>query len=282
MEIYSGVFVIKLEDEVAQDWYENKKIKISDLEIDDSELFQNTGIVLKVGNKKEHAIVKGKYIVKKPYPIAHGVKPKNSEQEMAMTMLLDDAIKLKMITGKEGTGKNYITAACMLELLLNQKRFDKLVLTRTTDEVGKSLGLFPGTAEEKFANHTQSFKYTFKSIMGDEGTYLEAMMEKKTIEYIPVQLMRGISFPPRTLIWADEIAGLSPYELRMLGTRLGEDCCLVLTGSFEQIDRKAKAETTGLYKLVSSKKIKNSPLASHIELLKNERSAISKLISDVL
>jgi PhoH-like ATPase len=198
-------------------------------------------------------------------------------------MLLDTSIELKIITGKEGTGKNIITAACCLELLLEKRYYKRLILTRTTDEVGKSLGLFPGTSEEKFANHTSSFKYTFKSLMGEEESgYLDLLMNKNIIEYIPIQLMRGISFPEGTLVWADEIAGLSPYELRMLGTRLGNNCALILTGSFEQIDRKVKKEEVGLWKLIYDERIKNSKLTAQIELLKNERSELSNLISEVL
>ena len=281
MEVYSGVAVAEMKPEDWQEWHEHGKIKIDKLG-DKKDFPSNMGVVLKGEGAKDHGIIKGSFIKKFQYPIAYGIKPKNTEQTLAMTMLLDDDIKLKMVTGKEGTGKNYITAACVLELLFNSKKYNKLVLTRTTDEVGKSLGLFPGSAEEKFANHTASFRYTFKSIMGDDGGYIDLMMDKKIIEYIPVQLMRGISFPPGTLVWADEIAGLSPYELRMLGTRLGEDCCLILTGSFEQIDRRVKPEETGMAKLVNGYKIKHSCLTSHIELIKNERSQLSNLISDAL
>lgn len=280
MEIYSGVSVIELSDEDWQEWYKNNKIKYDKF---GGNFFPNMGVVLKGDSHKDHGIVKGSFIKRFPYPEAFGVKPNNTEQILAMGMLLDDDIKLKMITGKEGTGKNYITAACVLELLLGRNNgYNKLILTRTTDEVGRSLGLFPGSADEKFANHTASFRYTFKSIMGTDGSYVDMMMQKGQIEYIPIQLMRGISFPPGTIVWADEIAGLSPYELRMLGTRLGENCCLILTGSFEQIDRKVKPEETGMWKLVNTAKIKGSSLTSHIELLKNERSQLSKLISDVL
>jgi len=281
MEVYSGMLVLDIKETDWQQWYEEGKISLSGYNKDKT-FYPNMGVVLKSEGKKQHGIVKGNFIEKIPFTQAFGVKPKNTEQSLAMGMLLDDDVKLKMVTGKEGTGKNFITAACVLEMLLNKKSYNKLVLTRTTDEVGKTLGLFPGSAEEKFANHTASFLYTLKAIMGDDGAYIDVMMEKGEIEYLPVQLMRGISFPPGTLVWADEIAGLSPYELRMLGTRLGEDCALILTGSFEQIDRKGSAEGTGLAKLVNSVKIKNSDLSSHIELIKNERSALSKLISDTL
>ena len=281
MDVYSGISVVEMSGSDWQEWYEDGKIKIEKVG-DKKDFFPNMGVVLKGKDFKEHGLVKGSYIKAFEYPLAFGVKPKNTEQGLAMGMLLDDDIKLKIITGKEGTGKNYVTAACVLEMMLHSKKYDRLILTRTTDEVGKTLGLFPGTSDEKFANHLASFRYTLKAIMGEDSSYIDLMLEKKQIEYVPIQLMRGISFPERTLVWADEIAGLSPYELRMLGTRLGEDCALLLTGSFEQIDRRSKPEDTGLAKLVNGSKIKNSAISSHVELIKNERSALSKLISDAL
>lgn len=289
MQVYTGVSVVDLNDTNShQEWYANGELEVDKVKAT-GELCENTGVVIKLGNsKKDYGIVKNGKIKKMRIPEAFGVKPKNAEQTLAMNMLLDEKIKLKMITGKEGTGKNFITAACVMELLTNPSyKYNKLILTRTTDEVGKTLGLFPGDAGEKFANHTQSFKYTMNAIAEDDD-YVATMMDKGDIDYIPVQLMRGVSFPAGTIVWADEIAGLSPYELRMLGTRLGEDCILVLTGSFEQIDRKYnvkpedKAKETGMWKLVNSSKIKKSKIAGHIELRKNERSRLSTLVSDVL
>ena len=277
--MYGNLQVVEVES--WNSWYTEGYVNIADLP-NNLKFQENQGVVLKAVGVKEHGIVKGDKIIKLKYPMAYGIKPRNTEQFVAMNMLLDDKIKLKVITGREGCGKTILTAACILELLLEQTKYKKLVLTRTTDEVGKSLGLLPGTVDEKFANHNASFKYAFKALMGKQDDYLDVLMHKKVIEYIPIQFMRGISFPEKTIIWADEIAGLSAFELRMLCTRLGENCILVLTGSFEQIDRKLKKEETGLYKLVSSDKIGNSTLCSHIELIKNERSELSKLISDVL
>lgn len=279
MDKYTGVKVLEIGQMGWQEWYQSSTLSLAE----DTENYINTGVVLKGSDHKEFGLIKNDKIVKFKYPEAYGIKPKNAEQTLAMGMLLDTDIKLKVITGKEGTGKNIITAACCLHMLLETREYKRLVLTRTVDEVGKSLGLFPGTSDEKFANHTSSFRYTFKSLMGEEESeYIDMLMKRGIIEYLPIQLMRGVSFPAGTLIWADEIAGLSPYELRMLGTRLGEDCALILTGSFEQIDRRVKKEDTGLYKLINDNRIKQSSITSYIELRKNERSALSSLISEVL
>lgn len=253
-------------------------------------IYPNQNLVLKSGDQQSALVVVygDKLVLINDTQKYFGVTPKNKEQKFAMEMLNNKDIKLKILTGLEGVGKNFITAASLLEQVLEQKEYSKLVLTKTTDEVGKSLGLFPGTADEKFSNYMLSFRYTFANLLRQDTTYLDALMQKKIIEYIPIQLMRGISFPKNTIVWADEVAGLSPFELRMLGTRLEDDCALVLTGSFEQIDRvdkkgkRNKKEDTGLWKLINNEKVKNSGLASSIELIKNERSELSKLIADSL
>lgn len=278
-DIYSGVKVVKNFQDI-NNFYKTGKVKIPKGKI----LHPNQCVVLKNGAQQSGlGIVRNGYIVRIDSNIGlFGVTPRNKEQVFAMNILNNDDIKLKIITGIEGVGKNYITAAVVLDKIINQKKYNKLILTKTTDEVGKSLGLFPGTADEKFANYLISFRYTFINLLGGTDEYFETMMSKKAIEYIPIQLMRGISFPEKTLIWADEIAGLSPFELRMLGTRLGNDCTLILTGSFQQIDRKAKKEKTGLYNLIHHTNVLDSDLAASIELIKNERSELSKLIAESL
>ena len=211
-----------------------------------------------------------------------GINAKNQEQSDAIKLLMDSTTPLKILTGREGTGKTFVTAACILEMLLEQGRYKNLVLTRTTDEVGQSLGYLPGTLDEKFGAHLNSFNYAFSALMQGGITTLMGAGTKDMIQYMPIQFMRGISFPPGTIVWADEIAGLSPFELRMLCTRLGEESIMILTGSLEQIDRSTPVENTGLYKLLNSDKIKNSGLVGHIELVENQRSRLSNLISDVL
>lgn len=158
MEVYSGVAVAKMKPEDWQEWHEQGKIKVEKLG-DKKDFPPNMGIVLKSDGAKDHGIIKGSFVKKFEYPVAYGVKPKNTEQTLAMAMLLDDDIKLKMVTGKEGTGKNYITAACVLDLLFNSKNYNKLILTRTTDEVGKSLGLcnsFITNGSNFFSNPSQT------------------------------------------------------------------------------------------------------------------------------
>jgi len=55
-----------------------------------------------------------------------------------------------IVCGFSGTGKTYI-AATMAANMYNMGQIDKIILTRPNVSVGKDLGYFPGTLEEKFA-----------------------------------------------------------------------------------------------------------------------------------
>lgn len=216
------------------------------------------------------------YIPKK-YPEMWGVKPKNDEQAYAFMQLDDDSIPLKIITGRAGTGKTYLVAAFILQMLAD-KRYKRVVLTRTTDEVGKSLGFLPGDLDTKFGAHLQSFEYAFKALSENGTDYW-----REKIEYIPIQFMRGISFPKGTIIWADEVAGLSMHEMAMLCSRAETGSSIILTGSLEQIDReRASKFSRGLYKLITDPRARDSQLVSHTNLTAVLRSPLTELITDVL
>ena len=93
--------------------------------------------------------------------------------------------------------------------------------------------------------------------------------------------MRGASFN-NTLIIADEVQSLDVHEMKTICTRIGENSKIILLGDLGQIDSNLSIEETGLYKLIQSELIQESPLCSSLELIKGERSAISELLSKAL
>jgi PhoH-like ATPase len=247
----------KIKDDEWNDFYSPQGIRAA------VPVGENIGVLVHDDEVEMIGFYKNGWIKQIRDQAVYDVLAKNNEQMVAVEMLMDDSIPLKIITGVEGTGK---------------RRYNNLVLTRPTDEVGKSLGYLPGSLDDKFGAHITAFDMAFTAL-GIEDFDRDV---QKPLTMQPIQFMRGISYPPGTIVWADEIAGMSPHELRMLCTRLGKDCLLVLTGSLEQIDRKVQRTETGLYKLLNSKKIQGSKLVGHIELIENERSELSKLISEVL
>lgn len=84
----------------------------------------------------------------------HGEKPwglgaRNVEQAMAMDLLMDPDVPLVSLSGIAGTGKTLITVACGLESVINLKTYNKLIIYRPLQPVGKDIGYLPGDMEEK-------------------------------------------------------------------------------------------------------------------------------------
>ena len=73
----------------------------------------------------------------------------NDEQKEAKRLIIENQIVI--ITGRAGSGKSLVAAQAGLDFLLT-KQIDTLYVTRSTIEVGKSLGYLPGTLGEKL-NH---------------------------------------------------------------------------------------------------------------------------------
>ena len=60
-------------------------------------------------------------------------------------------------------------------------------------------------------------------------------MEDSTIEICPIAYCRGRTFNDAYIL-CDEVANITPHQLLMLCTRLGENSKMVLTGDVTQSD----------------------------------------------
>lgn len=78
------------------------------------------------------------------------VKPRNPQQRLAIDMLYNQDITVKILVGKFGTGKDYLMSSIALDLVM-QGKFDKIMWVRNNVEVknSKPLGFLPGDAFDK-------------------------------------------------------------------------------------------------------------------------------------
>lgn len=75
---------------------------------------------------------------------AHNLFPRNPEQAFAINLITDKKIDLITLIGKAGTGKSLVALAAALDLVLNKKTHDRLVIYRPIQAVGKDVGYLPG------------------------------------------------------------------------------------------------------------------------------------------
>lgn len=166
-------------------------------------------------------------------PVEYGfkeVKPLNFIQGEYL-----DAIKHNEIIfgiGSAGTGKTYLAASYAASELFH-RRISKIILTRPNVETGRGLGFLPGDLDEKYAPYLQPFESIFSRSLG-KGFY-EYALKSKDIDPKPLGFMRGSSFD-HALILVDEAQNLTKTEFKMLLSRIGNNCKVILSGDPNQTD----------------------------------------------
>lgn len=311
-KFYRGVEVVELEEELIDYFYQHGKLDLPESVMKGRRLYPNQIVVIKNikdGQTTKSAITKLPAPGKSLVPIAKidqvfGLKPRNKEQSFSLDLLFDPEIKLLTLVGPSGTGKTLLALAAALEQLKGigspaYARYEKLIVTRPVQPVGKEIGFLPGTLAEKmepwiapirdnlnFLVNNRRSPRSRKGLMEngkprhDEGMYLSLMQERGLIEIEAITFIRGRSIP-NAFIVIDEAQNLSMHELKTIITRVGDGTKIVLTGDIEQIDNvHVDAFTNGLTYAVE--RFKDYPIAGHVTLIKGERSELATLASRIL
>lgn len=146
-----------------------------------------------------------------------------------------DAIKHNEIIfgiGSAGTGKTYVAASYAAGELFH-RRVSRIILTRPNVETGRGLGFLPGELDEKYAPYLQPFDNVFTRTLG-KGFY-EYALKSKDIEPKPLGFMRGSNFD-NAIILVDECQNMTKAEFKMLLSRIGKNCKVILSGDPHQTD----------------------------------------------
>ena len=134
--------------------------------------------------------------------------------------------------GSAGTGKTYVAATFAAGELFH-RRIQKIILTRPNIETGRGLGFLPGTLEEKYAPYLEPFDQVFQKSLG-KGFY-EYALKNKNIEPKPLGFMRGATFD-NCIVLLDEAQNATKEEMKMLLSRIGRNCKMIISGDIDQSD----------------------------------------------
>ena len=205
-----------------------------------------------------------------------GLTPRNLEQGMAMHLLQDPEIDLTILTGPAGSGKTLLALANGLHAILEERKYDKLIIARSTPPIAEDIGFLPGTEEEKMAPWLQAFEDNLEVLHGrDESarTSIEYVKQKANIQFKSLNFMRGRSFN-KSYIIIDEAQGLSQFQLKSIITRVGESSKIVILGNLAQIDNNYISPlTSGLTYIVERFKQFDHAGIMHIEGIERSRLA---------
>lgn len=140
--------------------------------------------------------------------------------------------QITLATGAAGTSKTF--TACFTALKMYQdKKIDKIILTKPIVESGESLGFLPGDIASKIDPFMESFYNTVEKIGGED--FLRILKEFDVIEARPLAYMRGMSFD-NCLMILDEAQNVDIRSLMLFITRMGKDSKVLLMGDISQTD----------------------------------------------
>jgi PhoH-like ATPase len=222
-------------------------------------------------------------LVRKIYPWS--ISSRNAEQSFAMDLIADKDVNLITLIGRSGGGKTLITLASALELTINRREYNKLIIYRPIQSVGNEIGFLPGTMEEKLLPWFQAIMDNFEILFtgkngGNWRAELEMYQKKSRIEMECISHIRGRSIP-NAIVVVDEAQNLTKEDIKTILTRVGENTKIILNGDIEQIDNsRLDATNNGLTYVIE--KFKEYSLAGHITFSKGERSKLATLSSEIL
>jgi PhoH-like ATPase len=275
--IFTGYSTVLVDDQIIDQFYEKK-----DVYLEKPGLHPNQYLMLvSNANEKKSALAR---FINDATPLRQlasakarvwGIKPRNKEQSFLLDALMDPTIEVITAIGKAGSGKTICAIAAGLEQTIDDanSQYTRIIVSRPVQPLGKDIGFLPGTMEEKMSPWLMPIQDNLQFLMGNDKMTLDIYMQKGTIEIEALTYIRGRSISNAFII-IDEAQNLTTHELKTIITRVGEGTKIVLTGDVEQIDNVyIDATTNGLTHAVE--KFKKFELASHVTLMKGERSRVA-------
>jgi PhoH-like ATPase len=287
-DLYSGFAKVLVDDQIIDRFYAGEDILLGDVVDEKVDLFCNQFVMLvSSSNDKKTAITRYLDDIRPLKRIPEyknqgwGIAPKNKEQNFAMDLLYDENVPVISLIGKAGSGKTLCAIAAGLEQVMGEDpKYNRLIVSRPIQPMGKDIGYLPGTMEEKMAPWLAPIQDNLRFLFGNDNLMLESYMEKGIIEVEAITYIRGRSIQ-KSYIIIDECQNLTQHEIKTILTRVGHDSKIILTGDVEQIDNVNIDEVTnGLTYVIE--KLKPYDITGHITFLKGERSKVATLCAKVL
>lgn len=152
------------------------------------------------------------------------IQPKTPNQKYYLELLKSKDIVFAV--GSSGSGKTFLACTHATNQLL-KKQIDKIVLIRPYEFVGRSVGLRPGTGQEKLLPIMQSMLEPVKNILGS-GQY-EYAIEHGQLVLEALEDCRGRSYKNAVII-CDESTNMGVKEMQTLVTRIDEGSQIIFCG----------------------------------------------------
>jgi phosphate starvation-inducible PhoH-like protein len=200
------------------------------------------------------------------------IRPKTVNQKRYVDAIDQHTIVFGI--GPAGTGKTYLAMAKAVRAL-QEKRVNRIILTRPAVEAGERLGFLPGTLYEKIDPYLRPLYDALHDMVDPDS--IPKLMAAGTIEVAPLAYMRGRTLNDAFII-LDEAQNSSAEQMKMFLTRLGFNSKIVVTGDVTQVD--LPSGTTSGLRVVQD--ILDGIPDIHFSRLTSSDVVRHKLVSDIV
>ena len=272
--VEKGYIEIQLSDLQLADFYNEE---YQDSYVKDANLKENQYLLVK--DKTGEVVDKYCYQNGKLRPVLFhklggaftgAIKPRNIQQICLFDMLKDKTSKIKLVTGRFGSGKTLAMTNAALEFVEDGK-FERIIWVRNNVGVkdAPEIGFLPGSEIDKLMPFVMPLADHAGGIEG-----IKKMLEDGRLEVIPLGFLRGRSLRD-SIVFCSECENLTKKHLQLLMGRIDEGSQLWLDGDLKQRDRQIFEQSAGLETMID--RLSGNKLFAYIHLEKSERSEISAL-----
>jgi predicted ribonuclease YlaK len=278
-----GVSVVDLDEDNDSDYLGYKEIEVNDAElahvyenlnVNHFDLYTNQYLLLNHNGEVVDALRwDGQQHVRLKLPSSKVVKPKNKLQECALDLLNNPNIPIKVLAGTFGSGKTLLNIRMAVHHVTDKPTYNTIMTVRNPIGPGEDIGYLPGRKDEKI---NWILKPITQQLDGGEQE-LEALIQQGKIEFDVPFFMKGMSLNGYWVM-VDEAEDLDLKTFKLIGSRIGENSCVVFSGDYHQTERKYKQDN-GLTQFIN--KAKGDPLVGIVVLKDDVRSQASKVFADL-
>jgi phosphate starvation-inducible PhoH-like protein len=163
-------------------------------------------------------------------PSVEPMRPLNKTQEKYINTIKSNIVTLGI--GCAGTGKSHVAAGVAAEML-RDCHIEKIILTRPVCETGRNMGALPGELQDKYSPYVEPLMNLLDRQLG--ASWVRNLVKNGKIVAKPLEFMRGTTFNNCAVI-LDESQNTTPEQMKMILTRIGKNCKMIITGDTVQSD----------------------------------------------
>jgi phosphate starvation-inducible protein PhoH len=183
--------------------------------------------------------------------------------------ILDNMVT--MCNARAGTGKTTVATMAAFDLLMKDI-VGKIYYVRFPDKLVQSLGAFPGDKDEKEDYYFLPFYQACEEIGLDREHLNQQFVLPEIVNLETIISMRGINIKNAAVI-IDEAQNASFKDMKLVLTRIHDDCHVALIGHSDQVDNPNCARERAFAAYIEH--FCKKQWAQRVDLKKNYRGKLS-------